>query len=76
MGLRPRIDNNEMAGMVDGEEKFVGHVGMWNARGQADNVEKRMGWGEGEARVGSVGKAINTIGMARVGSPSLRPSQF
>lgn len=41
---------------------------MWNARvpGLVDNVEKRMGWGSIVTRVGNVGKAINTIGMARV----------
>lgn len=39
---------------------------MWNASGVSDTVEKRMGWGLGGARVGSVGKAIQTIGMARV----------
>lgn len=62
-----RIDNNEMAGMVDGHARFRGQVGMWGSRlaDVADNVEKRMGWGGGVARVGSVGKAANTMGMAR-----------
>lgn len=57
-----------MAGMVDGASTFRGEVGMWNARvpGLVDNVEKRMGWGSIVTRVGNVGKAINTIGMARV----------
>lgn len=45
---------------------FKGELGMWNASGVSDTVEKRMGWGLGGARVGSVGKAIQTIGMARL----------
>ena len=53
-------------GMVDDEELFRGELGMWDAEGVAGNVEQRMGWGRGETRVGSVGKAIQTIGMARV----------
>ncbi|KAJ7217663.1 glycosyl hydrolases family 31-domain-containing protein, partial [Mycena pura] len=57
------IDNNEMAGLMDDEERFVGEVGMFGSPGE--NVEMRMGWGGGEARVGSVGKAIQTMGMAR-----------
>ncbi|KAJ7121284.1 glycosyl hydrolases family 31-domain-containing protein [Mycena crocata] len=57
------IDNNEMAGMLDDEERFVGEVGLFGKKGE--NVETRMGWGGGEIRVGSVGKAIQTMGMAR-----------
>ncbi|KAF7321974.1 Glycosyl hydrolases family 31-domain-containing protein [Mycena kentingensis (nom. inval.)] len=58
------IDNNEMAGMFDDEERFKGEVGMF-ARDWEDAVEKRMGWAGGETRVGSVGKGIQTMGMAR-----------
>jgi alpha-glucosidase len=65
-----------MAGMVDDEARFQGEVGMWNASVEgcpiAHNVEKRMGWRGGETRVGSVGKAIQTMGMARVSPPSFR----
>ncbi|KAJ7761077.1 glycosyl hydrolases family 31-domain-containing protein [Mycena metata] len=57
------IDNNEMSGMTDDEERFAGEVGLWGNTG--DNVETRMGWGGGEIRVGSVGKAVQTMGMAR-----------
>ncbi|KAJ7495980.1 glycosyl hydrolases family 31-domain-containing protein [Mycena galericulata] len=57
------IDNNEMAGMMDDEERFVGEVGVFGAKG--GSVEKRMGWGGGEIRLGSVGKAVQTMGMAR-----------
>ncbi|KAJ7091907.1 glycosyl hydrolases family 31-domain-containing protein [Mycena belliarum] len=57
------IDNNEMAGMLDDEERFAGEEGMYGPAGQS--VEKRMGWGGGEIRLGSVGKAIQTMGMAR-----------
>lgn len=57
-----------MAGMVDDDELFRGEIGMWAAHGGrvANNVEKRMGWGLGGIRVGSAGKATNTMGMARV----------
>lgn len=57
-----------MAGMVDDDELFRGEVGMWAANGGtvATNVEQRLGWGLGEIRVGSAGKATNTMGMARV----------
>ncbi|KAJ6494934.1 glycosyl hydrolases family 31-domain-containing protein [Mycena vulgaris] len=57
------IDNNEMAGMMDDEERFVGEEGVFGAKG--GSVETRMGWGGGEIRVGSVGKAVQTMGMAR-----------
>ncbi|KAJ7141312.1 glycosyl hydrolases family 31-domain-containing protein [Mycena epipterygia] len=57
------IDNNEMAGMTDDEERFVGEVGLFGPKG--DSVETRMGWGGGEIRLGSVGKAVQTMGMAR-----------
>ncbi|KAJ7485732.1 glycosyl hydrolases family 31-domain-containing protein [Mycena latifolia] len=57
------IDNNEMAGMMDDEERFVGEEGMFGPKG--GSVETRMGWGGGETRLGSVGKAIQTMGMAR-----------
>ncbi|ORY92423.1 glycosyl hydrolases family 31-domain-containing protein [Leucosporidium creatinivorum] len=63
------IDNNEMAGMVDGDATFRGELGIANASvgGSTvlDNVEKRMGWRGGSTTAGSVGKAIQTIGMAR-----------
>lgn len=65
------IDNNEMAGMIDDEVRFRGELGMYDAKVAGvkidDSVEKRCGWNGGEIRVGSVGKAINTMGMARVG---------
>lgn len=75
--LNGRIDNNEMAGMVDGASMFRGELGMWNARvpHMANNVEKRLGWGLGETCVGSVGKAINTMGMARVRTLSSQSSR-
>lgn len=64
-----------MAGLVDDEATFRGEIGMFDADVEpsssptpsANNVEKRMGWGRGETSVGSVGKAINTAGMGRVG---------
>ncbi|KAM0786221.1 hypothetical protein ACM66B_007024 [Microbotryomycetes sp. NB124-2] len=62
------IDNNEMAGMVDDEARFAGDLGMYDANVAGEvgtNVEKRAGWGQGETRLGSVGKAIQTMGMAR-----------
>ncbi|SGY50174.1 BQ5605_C001g00861 [Microbotryum silenes-dioicae] len=63
------IDNNEMAGMVDDDATFKGELGLWNtttAQGKiGDNVQRRMGWGRGETTVGSVGKAVQTMGMAR-----------
>ncbi|KAL8286348.1 hypothetical protein RQP46_004365 [Phenoliferia psychrophenolica] len=59
------IDNNEMAGMVDDDELLRGEMGMWNAVGTANNVERRMGWRGGKTTVGAVGKALQTIGMAR-----------
>lgn len=39
---------------------------MWAAKGISNNVERRMGWRQGETTVGTVGKAVQTIGMARV----------
>ncbi|KAK7005918.1 hypothetical protein R3P38DRAFT_3326385 [Favolaschia claudopus] len=57
------IDNNEISGLEDDEERFVGEVGVYG--GEGGNTEMRMGWGGGETRVGSVGKAIQTMGMAR-----------
>ncbi|KAJ7782318.1 glycosyl hydrolases family 31-domain-containing protein [Mycena maculata] len=57
------IDNNEMAGLMDDEERFVGEEGVFGPKG--GNVETRMGWGGGEIRLGSVGKAVQTMGMAR-----------
>ncbi|KAJ6625766.1 glycosyl hydrolases family 31-domain-containing protein [Mycena sp. CBHHK59/15] len=57
------IDNNEMAGLMDDEERFAGEVGVFGGAGSS--VETRMGWGTGEIRVGSVGKAMMTMGMAR-----------
>ncbi|KAI5476387.1 hypothetical protein MNV49_007765, partial [Pseudohyphozyma bogoriensis] len=61
------IDNNEMAGMVDDDATFAGEIGMYDAFGGevGANVEKRAGWNGGKTTVGSVGKAINTMGMAR-----------
>lgn len=59
------IDNNEISGLEDDEERFVGEVGVFGNKG--GSVETRMGWGGGEIRVGSVGKAVQTMGMARVG---------
>ncbi|SCV71199.1 BQ2448_2787 [Microbotryum intermedium] len=63
------IDNNEMAGMVDDDATFKGDLGLWNANSAhnkiGNNVETRMGWGRGEITVGSVGKAVQTMGMAR-----------
>lgn len=59
-----------MAGMVDDEATFRGELRIANASVGAltvlDNVEKRMGWQGGVTKVGSVGKAIQTMGMARV----------
>ncbi|KAM0749932.1 hypothetical protein T439DRAFT_381478 [Meredithblackwellia eburnea MCA 4105] len=46
------IDNNEMAGLFDDDELFAGEV-----------VPSQ--WGGGETRVGNVGKASNTLEMAR-----------
>ena len=40
-----------MAGLVDDDELFRGEVGMWNATGIANNVERRMGWRNGETTV-------------------------
>ncbi|KAJ7267606.1 glycosyl hydrolases family 31-domain-containing protein [Mycena haematopus] len=57
------IDNNEISGLEDDEERFAGEVGVF--AGPGGNVETRMGWGGGEIRVGSVGKAMQTMGMAR-----------
>ncbi|KAJ6594391.1 glycosyl hydrolases family 31-domain-containing protein [Mycena capillaripes] len=57
------IDNNEISGLMDDEERFVGEVGVFGSQG--GSVETRMGWGGGEIRVGSVGKAVQTMGMAR-----------
>ena len=68
------IDNNEMAGMVDDEARFAGQLGLYNARTPtriSENVEKRAGWGGGQTTVGQVGKAIQTMGMARVSEGSL-----
>lgn len=61
------IDNNEMAGMIDDEGVFAGEVPMFDAStGSApSNVESRMGWGGEATRIGSVGKAVQTAGMAR-----------
>jgi alpha-glucosidase len=56
--------------MLDGNATFRGELGIANASVGAstvlDNVEKRMGWRGGVTTVGSVGKAIQTMGMARV----------
>ncbi|KAF7357793.1 BZ3500-MvSof-1268-A1-R1-Chr3-1g06135 protein [Mycena venus] len=57
------IDNNEISGLKDDEERFAGEVGVFGSEG--GNVETRMGWGGGEISVGSVGKAVQTMGMAR-----------
>jgi alpha-glucosidase len=57
---------------LDDEERFAGEVGVFGPEG--GNVETRMGWGGGEIRVGSVGKALQTMGMARVGVLSLQSS--
>ncbi|KAJ6489585.1 glycosyl hydrolases family 31-domain-containing protein [Mycena vitilis] len=57
------IDNNEISGLTDDEERFAGEVGVFGSKG--GNMETRMGWGGGEIRVGSVGKAMQTMGMAR-----------
>ncbi|KAF7376546.1 Glycosyl hydrolases family 31-domain-containing protein [Mycena sanguinolenta] len=61
------VDNNEISGLEDDEERFAGEVGMFVdvGAGPGGNVEERMGWGGGEVRVGSVGKAMQTMGMAR-----------
>ncbi|TDL29099.1 hypothetical protein BD410DRAFT_3704 [Rickenella mellea] len=59
------IDNNEISGLKDDEERFQGELGMFAAQGVENNVEQRMGWRGGAIRVGSVGKAIQTMGMAR-----------
>ncbi|KAK4049956.1 hypothetical protein OIV83_003780 [Microbotryomycetes sp. JL201] len=62
------IDNNEMAGMVDDDAKFAGQLSMYEAVVPVKigtNVEERAGWGLGEIRLGAVGKAIQTMGMAR-----------
>ncbi|KAF7305934.1 Glycosyl hydrolases family 31-domain-containing protein [Mycena chlorophos] len=61
------IDNNEMAGLMDDDVEFQGELGMYarESEGPEENVEKRMGWGKGPTRMGSVGKAIQTMGMAR-----------
>jgi hypothetical protein len=60
-----RNDSNEFSALLD-DERFQGEIGMWNANGGDNNVEKRMGWGRGPMRVGSVGKVVQTMGMARV----------
>ncbi|KAF8199901.1 glycosyl hydrolases family 31-domain-containing protein [Mycena galopus ATCC 62051] len=57
------IDNNEISGLEDDEERFAGEVGVFESKG--GNVETRMGWGGGEIRVGSVGGVMQTMGMAR-----------
>lgn len=69
-----RIDNNEMAGQVDGAATYRGELPMYSAEvgssRVSDNVERRMGWTEGEIQIGTVGKAIQTMGMARVSTSS------
>lgn len=57
-------DNNEMAGILDDDETFAGEVGMWADK--EGTVEKRMGWGGGVTTAGAVGRAVQTMGMARV----------
>ncbi|KAK4051516.1 hypothetical protein OIO90_004730 [Microbotryomycetes sp. JL221] len=72
------IDNNEMAGMVDDEATFAGEVGLYRSQiptGLSDDVEKRAGWGGGSVRAGSVGKAIQTMGMARATYEALLSSR-
>ncbi|KAI5478030.1 hypothetical protein MNV49_005493 [Pseudohyphozyma bogoriensis] len=68
-------DNNEMAGMLDDAERFAGEVPMWQAKGEAGNVEKRLGWNGGEITCGAVGKAIQTMGMARASYEAIMESR-
>ncbi|CAK5265429.1 unnamed protein product [Mycena citricolor] len=55
------IDNNEMSGLTDDDERYSGELPMSSIK----TIEQRMGWNGGETRVGSAGKMMNIMGMAR-----------
>lgn len=66
------IDNNEFSSLIDDEEELKGEIDLWsipevvypNCK-RGDEVAKRMGWGKSSISVGSVGRAVLTMGMAR-----------
>ena len=75
------IDNNEFSTLIDDGERITGEISMWTtpeviastqqkpASSQeqlwADQIADRMGWRGGEIEIGSVGRAVLTMGMAK-----------
>lgn len=59
------IDNNEFSSLLDDDEQFRGEIPLFDTRnGNISDIQKRMGW-MGSQRVGSVGRGVQTLGMAR-----------
>ena len=69
------IDNNEFSSLIDDEEELQGDLDMWSLPSdtlgaqshdkEAGEVAARMGWGKRPTTVGSVGRHVLTMGMAR-----------
>jgi alpha-glucosidase len=72
------IDNNEFSSLIDDEEEIRGQIELWTVptsivtntiegtkAEQAAEVANRMGWGRRPTPVGSVGRGVLTMGMAR-----------
>jgi hypothetical protein len=72
-----RIDNNEFSGLMDDHERFVGQSSPWDYGSEGDGsnsarsdstktLSERLYWNGGIVNMGSVGRCVQTVGMAKV----------
>ncbi|UZJ56955.1 hypothetical protein CBS101457_006275 [Exobasidium rhododendri] len=72
------IDNNEFSSIIDDDEEIRGEIDMWSVpesvasanplrerAGEGKTIVNRMGWGKRPISIGSVGRGVLTMGMAR-----------
>lgn len=61
------IDNNEFSSLVDDEDLFKGEEPIWDLGskyGGGEETQRRLGW-NGPVSMGKVGRAVQTMGMAK-----------